>query len=199
VNDSTGGSSSPNLGAIIGGVVGGIAGLVLLVFLIVWWMHRQLRLSGGSEIKPFSDPSLHSAFTGDPLISEARTPTEGHVHSQARWESSTPPFAIPQYPQDQEAPNYDYTAAPPTTHEDDASTHLDRLTYYTLPSYHFRDRPEARDLSDADVDAISRRLQEVMRSQMVQAGRDPNELAGVMPPRELIDHLVEEQLQPRAV
>ena len=74
---------------------------------------------------------------------------------------------------------------------DGAST-LDRRTYYTLPSYHERvvegARGRERDLSEADVNAISQRLREFMRQ---SGGPD------LQPPRELIDHLVEEQLRPR--
>ena len=76
---------------------------------------------------------------------------------------------------------------------DDVAT--DRLTYYTLPSYHenVMRRAAARNLSQADIDAIFGRLQEVMRNQIEQSGANTSDSGSVIPPQELIDHLVEEQ------
>ena len=73
---------------------------------------------------------------------------------------------------------------------EDAAT--DNLTYYTLPSYHenVMRQAAARDLSQADIDAIFGRLQEVIRN---QNGANTNVFGSVMPPQELIDHLVEER------
>jgi hypothetical protein len=210
----TSGASPPNLVPIIAGVVGGVACLVLLVFLILWWMRRQRRLAGGSDITHIRDLSLHSPFTDNVLFSEARTVAGS---STSMLQTQTTPFIIPPYPLHQQVQppyhnhdhDYDYTAAPPTqidyhtgagagAEDDGASTNVDGLTYYTLPSYHerVRDRPAAQNLSNADVDAISRRLQEIMR----QSGVGRNSLVVVDPPRELIDHLVELQssAQPRA-
>jgi hypothetical protein len=195
--------------------MGGIAGL-LIVFFIIWQIRRQRQVSERDDTRHIPDPPLHSPLTDDPFSSEPRTRTESHTHSQAHWVAGssasmvtqTPPLTLPQNPQYQQAAYYDYTAPPPSQTdyaarpphtEDDASTDVDRLTYYTLPSYHenVRRRPGARDLSNADVDAISRRLQEVMQSQMEHNGGGRNSLVGIVPPRELIDHLVEEQRQPR--
>ena len=76
---------------------------------------------------------------------------------------------------------------------EDAAT--DNLTYYTLPSYHenVMQRAAARNLSQADIDAIFGRLQEVIRNQMEQNGANTRVFGSVMPPQELIDHLVEER------
>ncbi|CAG7854062.1 SubName: Full=Uncharacterized protein {ECO:0000313/EMBL:CCA69590.1} [Serendipita indica DSM 11827] len=76
------------------------------------------------------------------------------------------------------------------SNDNDGVSTLDRRTYYTLPSYHERVMEGAggrgRNLSEADINAISQRLREVMHQ---SGGLD------LEPPHELIDHLVEEQLR----
>jgi hypothetical protein len=70
---------------------------------------------------------------------------------------------------------------------------------YGLPPYaeDVLARPDARNLSEADVDVIARRLAEVMRAQR-QARTGPGLLREhEPPPRELIDQLVEEHLGAR--
>jgi hypothetical protein len=60
-------------------------------------------------------------------------------------------------------------------------------------------RPDARNLSEADVDNIARRLADVMRVQSNRRDRDPEQpglfQAWPAPPRELIDQMVEEHLE----
>ena len=202
-------SSSPSIAAIVGGVIGGIIGLVLLLLLVLLWInHRQRRASKEQGVTQSPDSPLQSRFSEDPFLSERRrrSAQPSWVAGSSASMLSRMPTTMPQHNRQQ--PVYDYTAPPPHTynavppsHADDASTDVDRLTYYTLPSYHenVRQRPGARDLSEADVDAISRRLVEVMQGQVEQSGGDPNQLHGVVPPGNLIDHLVEEQLQPQAI
>lgn len=203
---SSSGSSQSNLVPVIGGVVGGLLGLILLVLLVIWWMRRQYRIEQEDLLSKMPDP-LQPPFSS-PSKAHRELPRNDQVHLMA--ESSHASSSITSYVAQRDRNNISYDAAPlalpPLPHDtvdndvDDEDDRHERLTYYTLPSYHenVMQRAAARNLSEADVNAISRRLQEVMRIQMVQAGRDPNELVGMMPPRELIDHLVEEQLQPCA-
>jgi hypothetical protein len=89
------------------------------------------------------------------------------------------------------------------------------ITYQTLPSYHENILEAqsqyqashagegggyaARQLSQADINAISQRLTEMMRTYIRQNGGNTDALSSrvIVPPRELIDHLVEERLNPR--
>jgi hypothetical protein len=90
-------------------------------------------------------------------------------------------------------------------------------SYQTLPSYHEQiieaqsqyqashagedGGYAARQLSQADINAISQRLTEMMRTYIRQNGGNPDALSSriIVPPRELIDHLVGERLNPREV
>lgn len=185
VNQSSHGSSDPgpNIGATVGGVVGGLAGLALLVLLVVWWMRRQRQAEEDSLARAFDGP-VDPSSSEDPFASATRS--EDHSQTQVHlvaetMESAGPPLTVhPSQPQ-----------------LNDAAT--EHLTYYTLPSYHenVRETTAARDLSEADIEAISRRLREVMRNQVGQPGGNADGMGNMMPPRELIDHLVEEQLQPQ--
>jgi hypothetical protein len=59
----------------------------------------------------------------------------------------------------------------------DDSSLIDRRTLYTLPSYNEpsgRQQTEARDLSEADLNAISRRMREFMGVPEGQGRQDPN-------------------------
>ncbi|CAG7854676.1 SubName: Full=Uncharacterized protein {ECO:0000313/EMBL:CCA66422.1} [Serendipita indica DSM 11827] len=69
----------------------------------------------------------------------------------------------------------------------------------TLPPYaeDVLSRPDARNLSENDVDAIARRLAEVMRAQREARGGPGLLREGMIPPRELIDELVEQHLEAR--
>jgi hypothetical protein len=199
----------PNLIPIIGSVIGGLGGLLLLVFLVIWWMRRQRRTEEPDVFSKTPDP-FHSSFSS--ASNAQRTFLENDQAPQLAesgppsMDSHTPPMV--QREQSIGSSGLGLLASPRPSHrddddvedEDDDDESQERLTYYTLPSYHGNVMQAAAgsNLSEADVNAISRRLQEVMRNQMVQAGRNPNELV-TMPPRELIEHLVEEQLQPRAV
>ncbi|CAG7853627.1 SubName: Full=Uncharacterized protein {ECO:0000313/EMBL:CCA73943.1} [Serendipita indica DSM 11827] len=128
-----------------------------------------------------------SSSNSDNLLPQ---PPSSQTYSQPRplWANPVTPSQYSQsHTQAINTPYPNTAAVDPET-----ASNADRATYYTLPSYHERVLEGAgrrgRELSEADVDAISRRLREVMR----QSGHMPLE-----PPRELVDHLVEQQLGPR--
>lgn len=194
INQSSNASSGSalNIGAIVGGVVGGLAGLVLLVLLVLWWMRRQRKAEEESLASALDAPA-DSSGGEDPFASANRS--EDHSQARAHWAAESMTSAgLPLTINSHQVPS---TISPSQPEMDDAST--ERLTYYTLPSYHenVRERTAARDLSEADVEAISRRLREVMRNQVGQPAANADGVGTMMPPRELIDHLVEEQLHPR--
>jgi hypothetical protein len=100
------------------------------------------------------------------------------------------------------------------TNDNEAEGDGESVTYQTLPSYQERileaqsqlqashaGEGGARHLSQADINAISQRLTEMMRTYIRQNGGNPDALSSrvIVPPRELIDHLVEERLNPREV
>jgi hypothetical protein len=207
---SSSASAGPNLAPIIGGVVGGLAGLLLLVLFVIWWMRRQRRIEEADILYKMPDP-LHSSFSSTSKaqraflgndqghqLAESGPPMDAHSPPMVQREQSVASSGLAGLALLDPPPQSHRTDGDDDEDEDDESR--ERLTYYTLPSYHgnVMQAAAASNLSEADVNAISRRLQEVMRNQMGQAGRDPNEPV-MMPPRELIEHLVEEQLQPRAV
>jgi hypothetical protein len=198
----------PNLIPIIGSVIGGLGALSLFVIFLIWWMHRQRRIEEAAILSKMPDP-VHSSFSS--ASNAQRTFLENDQERQLA--ESGPPSMGPRTPpmvqreQSIVSSGSALLAPPRPSHrddddyaedEDDDDESQERLTHYTLPSYHGNVMQAAAgsNLSEADVNAISRRLQEVMRNQRVPAGGDPNELV-MMPPRELIEHLVEEQLQPR--
>jgi len=203
---SSSASAGPNLIPIIGGVIGGLGGLLLLVVLVIWWMRRQRRTEETDTLSKMPDP-FHSSFSS---TSNTQRAFLGNDQAHQLAESGAPSMDLHTPPMVQREQSIVSSgsallARPPPSRRDydddedeDEDESQERLTYYTLPSYHgnVMQAAAASNLSEADVNAISRRLQEVMRNQRVRAGRDPNELV-MMPPRELIEHLVEEQLQPR--
>ncbi|KIM19834.1 hypothetical protein M408DRAFT_174449 [Serendipita vermifera MAFF 305830] len=158
--------------------MGGLAGLALLV-LVIWWMRRQRQTEEDSLATAF-DVSVDPSSREDPFTPATRS--EDQVQTPAQWvdeamRSAGPPLTV----HSQSA----LSAIPPSQPElDDTST--EHLTYYTLPSYHenARQRTAARDLSEADVAAISRRLREVMRNQVGQPGGNVNGLVSAVDPRE---------------
>ncbi|KIM19835.1 hypothetical protein M408DRAFT_30886 [Serendipita vermifera MAFF 305830] len=169
-------TSGPNIGAIIGGVVGSLTGLVLVIFLVTLWMWHQRQtkedsLAGGIDV------SVSPSHRDDPFTSVTRS--EDHSQTRAQWVAESMRSAGPPLTLRPSRPSLS------TSHQalDDAS--VDHLTYYTLPSYHENagQNTVARDLSEADIEAISRRLREVMRGQVSQSGRAMDGLGNTIPPR----------------
>ncbi|KIM32436.1 hypothetical protein M408DRAFT_218806 [Serendipita vermifera MAFF 305830] len=155
---------------------------------------RRQRQTEEDSLARAPDVPVEPSRSEDPFASATRS--EDHSQPQAHWvaesmESAGPPLTL--------HPSQPALNAISASHRalDDTST--EQLTYYTLPSYHenVRERTAARDLSEADVNAISRRLREVMQNQVGQSGGNADRMGTMMPPREMIDHLVEEQLQPQ--
>jgi hypothetical protein len=79
---------------------------------------------------------------------------------------------------------------------------MERQTLYTLPSYNGQmpRRTEGRDLSEADINAISQRLREMMGAHPgEQVGSSSNAAGDRVPmvPQDVIDNLVNERLRER--
>ena len=182
-------------------------GIVLIILSIVLCMRRQRKAedalvaealdtldSSSMENNPFSsaiyekEHAQGQGFTPNESATSISTTSPG---SQAMVQQSSSEVIMPIVPT--------VTIWSPSIDDSDVST--ERLTYYTLSSYHesVMQRPAARNLSEADVEAISRRLRQVMMNQAAQNGENSSELGNMMPPRELIDQLVQEYLEPRAL
>jgi hypothetical protein len=169
-----------------------------------------------SGIDPFisqspNDGTPHTMTALPAKLEEGQTPTsDGHESLPTSFSNSQGLLPHPLTINDEYCPTRPLPSAPPTERPiqapaqlagDDASL-LDRMTLYTLPSYNeqmFQHRAEARDLSEADIHAISRRLRDFMRVHGEQNGANthPNGIGDTLSPRELIGRLMDERLRAR--
>jgi hypothetical protein len=170
-----------------------------------------------SGIDPFISQSPNDGFphitTSLPakLEEAGGSPTsDGHESLPTSFSNLEGPGQQPPTINDEYSPTRPLPSASPTERPiqtpaelaGDNTSLLDQMTLYTLPSYNeqmFQHRTEARDLSEADVHAISRRLREFMRAHGEQSGTNTNAngVGDTLPPRELIDRLMDERLRAR--
>jgi hypothetical protein len=135
---------------------------------------------------------------GNRAVENAESSSESHsmVHGQAHG------HAPPNLPAGERFITDATSPAEPTPVGRLGEEMTERQTFYTLPSYNEQmlRRGEGRDLSEADINAISRRLREMMRAhQSEQAGSSSNggDGRGAIVPQELVDNLVNERLRER--
>jgi hypothetical protein len=133
---------------------------------------------------------------GDQAVENAESSSESHsvVHGQAHGHAPRNLPAGERLIADATSP------AEPTPVGRLGEEMTELQTLYTLPSYNEQmlRRGEGRDLSEADINAISRRLREMMRAhQGEQAGSGSNatDSRGGIVPQELVDNLVNERLR----
>jgi hypothetical protein len=139
---------------------------------------------------------------GDQAVENAESSSESHsmVHGQAHGHAhGHTPRNLPTISHPITGP---MSLAGPTAIGRSGEEMTERQTLYTLPSYNEQmlRRAEGRDLSEADINAISRRLREVMGThQSEQAGSSSNAAdgRGAIVPQELVDNLVNERLRER--
>ncbi|PVG03051.1 hypothetical protein CPB86DRAFT_779939 [Serendipita vermifera] len=188
-----------NVAAIVIGVIGGLAGLIALLVL-AWFFLRRQRSADDSNYGPEPQMSAANPFAPQPFnindalvssTSQANLNGANMRHSPSNRQEGfstnsngseiyitqpvmmandeRPIRPLPQLSSTQ------LQATPTGVVEADGISVVDRGTLYTLPSYNeprFRQRAEARDLSEADLHAISRRMQEFMGGD--QARTSPN-------------------------
>lgn len=174
-----------NIPAIVGGVIGGFSA-IFLILLVIWVMRRQQRM-GIQSLASEVDLPPNSAVGDDPFHSAPRSCK--HLQSQGKHRAlqSSTPMISEGTPVTVQSEDTTLAPPPPVTNMGEKSTALPK--YYTLPSYQEKlvQCKAVRNLSEADLEAVSGRLREEMVNQTGQLGN-------IIPPQELIEHLVEEWL-----
>ncbi|PVG03052.1 hypothetical protein CPB86DRAFT_779942 [Serendipita vermifera] len=216
------------VGGVVGGIIGLILLVILLFFLQRRYTFDERRDdSESSGIDPFllrpsdadalpktvlpteisetatHDPSLseHGQEQGHEDLSINPRSSEDHNQQPIMKVNNNYPITRPADPPVPQRPQRQVPVNPADQLLGDRSSLVDHATVYTLPSYNeqmFQQRAEARDLSEADINAISRRLGQFMRAHGEQHGSNTNaDGRGDAAPRELIDRLVDERLRAR--
>jgi hypothetical protein len=212
-------SPNPSSGTIAGAVIGSLAALALLILLGIFFFRRyQSKQHGILQDEPIEDGTggmpREEALTGAAEGAAMRQIPSGMplMHDQSSSPANEAAVVFDPF----RGPITEHIPVPLVRVGNLNDSDRESTSYQTLPSYH-EDILEAqsqlqasnpgeggaaaRQLSQADINAISQRLTEVMRTQIQQNGGNPSAFNSriIVSPRELIDHLVAERLNPREV